>query len=48
MLGIEFNFITGVMVGIAHISPDEEDDYDWAIILGLAFVQITMFKFKET
>ena len=46
MLGIEFNLITGVMFGIAHIEADEEDDYEWAIAIGLAFVQVTLFKFK--
>ena len=47
MLGIEFNFITGAMLGIAHIEGDEEDEYEWAIALGLSVLQVTLFKFKQ-
>jgi len=44
MLTIDYNFLTGMMFGIAHVSPDEDDEYDWIVVLGLGPFQILLIK----
>ena len=46
MLAIEFNFVTGLMFGIIHISGDEDDDFDWMVSLCVGPIQVLLYNVK--
>ena len=48
MLGLEFNFINGLMFGLAHVPGDEDDDFDFCVPVGIGFIQVIFYKFKTT
>ena len=48
MLGLEFNFINGLMFGLAHVPGDEDDNFDFCIPVGIGFIQVIFYKFKTT
>lgn len=45
-LGIGFDFINGIMVGIEHISGDEEDDFHWLISVNVFIFTIVFMNVK--
>lgn len=46
MIGIAFEFITGLTVGLEHDSGQEEEDYNWLVAIHLGLVRIMIISFK--
>lgn len=45
---IFLDFVTGLTLGLEHISGDEEDEFTWAIALHLGIVRVVFMKMPAT
>jgi len=46
MIGIAFDLLVGIVVGIEQDSGDEDDDYNWLIAINLGILRIMIINFK--
>ena len=46
MIGIAFDLLVGIVVGIEQDSGDEDDDYHWLIAINLGIIRIMIINFK--
>jgi hypothetical protein len=46
MIGIAFEFITGLTLGAEHDTGDEEDEYNWVVAFHLGIFRIMIINFK--
>jgi len=47
-MGIQFELINGLSLGIEHINAQEEtEDLSWMVVFHLLLVRIILIKFKE-
>lgn len=37
--------IAGMVFGIEHVSPEEDDDFKWVIAIHFAFLRLCIYKF---
>ena len=44
---IAFGLVNGMVLGIEHMSGDEDDDEQYLIVIHLLIFRITMIKYKE-
>lgn len=44
---VMLEFINGLQLGVEHISGEEDDEYQYAIVLNIAFLRLVFMKIKQ-
>ena len=47
MIGISFEIISGLTVGMEHDSGNDEDEYNWLVAIHLGIFRILFISFKQ-
>ena len=44
---VMLEFINGLQLGVEHISGEEDDEYQYAIVLNITFLRLVFMKMKQ-